>query len=658
MRWERNGQYPALLCVLFAGFVVGGLAAASSSGHPRLILTPQKITALKSQLTTTHAHLWKAALESADEFAETAIPEMENAHNRYRLIGDTLPVLGLAYHMTGDTRYVDAAEKWLSALLAVPTWKGSGNLGRASWSIGSAQVYDWLYDVLDPDIRVRIKERLLAEGAAIIEDPKYWRALSNHLLIETAALGMIGLAFQGEADEAEAYLDQADKWAGFIIKHAPRDGSWPEGVMYWRYGLSNFIRYMEAARTAGYKDYYPEYDWLKLCGYYPIYSSLPGRPLEMINIADSRAEVYMPACLPYLLAARYRNGHYQDYGDKVGVSERPRFMWFDLVSYDPSVSPSDIYTLPTLKHFPDSDYVTMRAGWHEGAMAIGFRCGPGPGHRNQKDLLRVQNRWFGPGHQHPDINSFCIFAYGQWLAIDPGYTKLKLTRNHNTVLVNGLGQAGAGDKWLDYEQFGAREPAPAILRVESNPVYDYVLGDAGNIYVDEAALTGFRRHLLFLKPDIVVVADDLEAKKPSQFEWLLNARESITQIDPDHFEIVRNGVRLWINPLLPDTGTAEIQERALEEASDLDGKILTLDLKVDSARKTRYLVVLCALEDAATEPPRVNLDGNTLEISHQARSWQIKVHDAGHVAQPSDPVLTVTAPRPSSAYGYCFIRDL
>jgi len=652
MRMLNNYRRTVLFGLLF--FALAGwraLSAQEAAAHPRLILTPSRIAALKSSLETTHRDLWEVALQTADEFSREAIPEMAGAHNRYRRLGDTLPALGLAFLVTGETRYLESAEAWLSALLSVPEWNGSANLGRSSWAIGCALLYDWLYDVLDTDLRSRIREKLLAEAEQIVQKAAYHRALSNHLLIETTALGMVGLAVGAEAEETEAFLDQADEWVGYIIGHAPLDGSWGEGVLYWQYGLSHFLRFLEASRTAGHKDYYPEYDWLKITGFFPIYFSLPGRPADAINISDSHNRLYIPKFILYHLASVNRNGYYQDYGNKISLSERRKFSWMDFIAYDPTVAPVDIGTLPTLKHFTDNDFVTMRSGWDEPATAIGFRCGPAPGHRNQNDPTRHKHRIFGPGHGHPDINSFCLFAYGEWLAIDPGYTLLKLTRNHNTVIVNGCGQAGAGNKWLNYQEFGAREPAPAILRVESNSVYDYVLGDAGNIYIDEARLKSFRRHLLFLKPDIVVIADELEGKENARFEWLLNARRSIKEKGKDQFEIIQNGVRLWVQPLLPEGYKARIQERELD-ASKME-KIVTLDLAVDAVRRVRYLVVLCALEDSRVRPPEVSFEDNVLSISHRNHSWTIAYREK--TADAADPILIVEKPQPEQVF-YQFVR--
>ncbi|MDP6039537.1 MAG: heparinase II/III family protein [Candidatus Latescibacteria bacterium] len=612
--------------------------------RPKLILTPDRIEELKVMSKTSHKQLFELALQSADAFAAKAVPQFQNAHNAHRDIGDTMPVLGLAYLMTGEEVYLSAAEKWLQALLAVPSWKGSSNLGRSSWTVGCALLYDWLYDDLQEEMRFQIKERLLSEVPIIMETASFTRALSNHLLIETSAVGLTGLALRGERKEAECFLEQADEWANYIIDYAPTDGSWGEGIQYWAYGTGYFLRFIAAAKTTGYKDYYPQYNWLKETGWFPIYFSLPERPTEVINFGDCGSERYLPPFLLYQAAGVAQNGYFQNFGNCLLSGEPHKFSWLDLLSYDSAIATQDIHSLPTLRHFDDHGFVTMRSGWDADATAIGFRCGPAPGHRNQKDPGRVDNRGFGPGHQHPDINSFNIYSRGQWLAIDPGYTHVKETRNHNTIIANGYGQAGAGGKWLDYMAFEAREPAPRILKVESNSVYDYVLGDAGNVYVDEARLKHFRRHLLFLKSDIIVVADDLYGDEDSHFEWLLNGREEIAECGAGQFEIVSNGVRLWIQPLLPQSFTHEIQERSIK-ASDLKsqpdsemGLLHTLNLQTTGDR-ARYLVVMSVLNDSGSATPVLSFDGQHLDVTLNNTSWHVQYVQCPKTAD--EPMLVV-----------------
>jgi hypothetical protein len=451
---------------------------------------------------------------------------------------------------------------------------------------------------------------------------------------------MIGLALRGEP-RSDAFLARARERTDLIIEHAPLDGSWGEGIQYWQYGLGYFLRFLEASKTAGDRDYYPRYEWLKQTGLFPIGFSLPGRPAESVNFSDSGEHDYLSAFLHYLPAAVYRNGIAQDFGNRVRSPHPLKLSWMDFLTYDPTVAPIDFRTQPTFAHFADNGFVVMRSGWDAAASLVAFHCGPAPGHRNQADPRRVERRGFGPGHGHPDINSFMFFAHGQWLAIDPGYVRPKRTRDHNTLLVNGRGQAGEGGEWLDYMAFESREPVPTILRAETHPDFDYVIGDAGNIYVDEAGLGHFRRHLLFLKPDIVVILDDVAGRKPSRFDWLLLAHDQAAQTGPRDFEFARDGVRLWIRALRPAGLTSQIETQPLR-ASATNGRVTTLNLAVESAARTTYLVVLCALPGAEASAPTVELKTDHLQIKHRGAAWDIAVVDPQHAPQPAAALLKPT----------------
>jgi hypothetical protein len=609
-----------------------------ASSHPRLILTPDRINALRSSIATTHKDLWQLELQSADEFCKMQIPKMKDAHNDYRTYGDMLPSVGLAYKLTGNMRYVEVADKWLQAFLAVPEWKGSANLGRSAWVTGCAITYDWLYDALPAKTRTQVAERLVKEAEILLKESSH-RLLSNHFLIETSALGMVGLALQGENPRANEFLEKSKEWANLIIKHAPTDGSWGEGIQYWQYGLGYFVRYLEASKTAGFENYYARYDWLKKTGFFPIYFSLPSDPQKTVNFSDSGDGNYVHAFFMYLFASVYKNGYFQDFGNKTRSKEPYRFSWLDVLNYDPSIKPIDYTTLPTFKHFDDNGFVTMRSSWATDAPLVGFHCGAAPGQRNQADPQRLQLKGFGPGHGHPDINSFSIFAYGKWLALDAGYVYEKWTKDHNTVLVNGKGQAGEGGEWLDYMAFENREPAPSILVAKSTSKYDYVIGDAGNVYVEEAGLSHFRRHLLFLKPNIVVILDDLKGKQPSKFEWLLQAYDKLKQTGTNEFEINQDGVRLSIQPLLPQGYKSNISSHQLKGSAS-NGKITTLDLAIDSKAETKYLVVLSALPDAKTPAPKVEFKNGRLKISQQGKSWNVEVKEPKE-SNPAEPLLVV-----------------
>ena len=110
------------------------------------------------------------------------------------------------------------------------------------------------------------------------------------------------------------------------------------------------------------------------------------------------------------------------------------------------------------------------------------------------------------------------------------------SRAHNTILVNGIGQP--------YSTKGYGN----IARVMGGKHITYCLGDASKAYSGitddplwtaafEAAhieqtpqngfgttpLTKYRRHILMLHPNIILLYDELEASEPVRWDWLLHS---------------------------------------------------------------------------------------------------------------------------------------
>jgi len=636
---------------------VGQSDRLATGARPRVLLTAERLAELRTVRGTSHREAFAVAKAEADAYLTLPLPaDRTRAVNAYRSHGQALPALALMYRLTDDPAYLEAARRWLRCLVSFDTWDGSQNLGRASFATGVALAYDWLHDALPAEDLAQARARLVREGeilAPVVTTQH--RLLSNHLHNEICGLAMIGYALWGEAKEAERFVAIAEEKARLTLEHAPTDGAWPEGVAYWGYGLSYFLRMLEAKRVLGRGDEFAGHSFLRATGDYFVYLSLPEahwkKGTVVANIADAPLDGGPHGGVVLRrLAAAYGNGVYQHMADALmrrgrgsddpsARRERAHGEWLHLLWYDPTVRPTPPDGLATMRHFADMDLVSMRSGWGADATVLVFHAGPGPGHRNMADPQRAAMRGFGPGHAHPDINAFSIFARGQWLAVDPGYSRVKDTRDHSTVIVNGRGQAGEGGAWLDYWAFQQRLPAPAILRAESAPAWDTVLGDAGGVYVDEARLRHFRRQILFLRPDVFVIADDVATHGPSAFEWLLHAPEgSLSLGGGGTFEIARPGVRLHGAFLRPASTRARVVTRVTASTGFDPTSCLVEEMTGENARP---LVVLSVLGEGEA-PPVVGLAGDRLRIRKGASEWTVRVVD--EPPAPADPLLVVEPP--------------
>ncbi len=120
--------------------------------------------------------------------------------------------------------------------------------------------------------------------------------------------------------------------------------------------------------------------------------------------------------------------------------------------------------------------------------------------------------------------------------VDDGYSH-KYTNSHNSLLVDGRGQLGEGYVWFRYQDAESVDSEPRIRKVESTPTYDYMVGEGADAYSDSMKLTKFDRHLIYIKPDILIVIDDIASEEAHDFElrFFPYTQRAIQQADGSYY---------------------------------------------------------------------------------------------------------------------------
>ena len=184
------------------------------------------------------------------EFAPPATLVLTN-EDPARPYSDVFPWMALAYILaeTDEERASNLAgiEKWLAQ------WEKWGlpesNLPRAHQTLSLCQTYDWLHSELPPELRERIRTRIIELVRGHLDDGKeyftmfrtYW--LANHNWFQMAARGTAALTLWGDESaplqpgELKSWLDEAVfNYTVVHDTHLP-DGSAIEGYLYQDYGL-------------------------------------------------------------------------------------------------------------------------------------------------------------------------------------------------------------------------------------------------------------------------------------------------------------------------------------------------------------------------------------------------------------------------------------
>jgi len=274
-----------------------------------------------------------------------------------------------------------------------------------------------------------------------------------------------------------------------------------------------------------------------------------------------RRHWYGPDYLLRGLAREYRDPQVQWLAQQTGDAgvTSPGAPWLNLIWYDPSIPATPPDQLPTLHHFDDMGIVSARSDWSgEESLAV-FTCGPFIGRKAVQEFSYDP----GGGHVHPDANHFVLFGAGRWLMRDDGHC-WKWTGQHNTLLIDGRGQLGEGKQWFQGGQPLAAKARPRILRATSTATLDHMVGDATDAYPADLGLERFQRHLLFLKPDVLIVADDVRLTAPKALELRFHPDQQTGRRDGRAFLFEGKSAALRLEPLTPDSVPIDAGPRALE----------------------------------------------------------------------------------------------
>lgn len=198
-----------------------------------------------------------------------------------------------------------------------------------------------------------------------------------------------------------------------------------------------------------------------------------------------------------------------------------------------------------------SGFAAMRSGWEKDANYLVFRVGPA-----------------GAGHQHQDSLDVLIYPYGRELLFNNGGGSYEQTKwrdwatstfSHNCVLVDGLAQSRNLKSNDPLHDPNLVSQGPIEAHWKTTPVFDYATGVYDQVYGPQhLRLAIQRRDVLFLKPDLFVVADrfipaDNTTPHHYQARWQLLTTQ--TQIDPATESLVTGDPglpNLAIVPLLHD----------------------------------------------------------------------------------------------------------
>lgn len=514
--------------------------------HPRLYCFLDNNIDEARRTVTSHPE-YKTLTARATSALNADYTNVPNPYDKAEEIKTYITYLYQAYHLTQKPEYREKILKLLRLMLSYPVSDEqlfATNFGSTDIAIIFIEGYDIAYDKLTHAERTGAEELIMRVARHYykmycgmqenhIFDNHFWQH-NMRVLFQAAFILSDKSLFSVEAAQMLEYYYEL--WTA----RAPdsgynRDGLWRNGAGYFSANVKT-LYYMPL-----------------LCSY------LTGKDFLQHPWYQNAGKA-----ITYAWPPQSKSAGFGDSSEKGNEPERQRIAFADFLARETGDAYAGWYatecrkTLLTDYEFrlyrmaSGKQYATSKLPegspkliWHKDAGEVTIHSNIADTENNLS--LSFRSSTFGSGsHTLANQNCFNLLYKGIDVYRSTGYYQnfsdahnimsYRHTRAHNTLLVNGIGQP------FSMKGYGN------VVRAIGGERISYCLGDASNAYsgisedpmwIDyfakagitqtpengfgETPLSLYRRHVLVLHPNIVILYDELEADSPVRWEWLLHS---------------------------------------------------------------------------------------------------------------------------------------
>lgn len=292
-------------------------SALTAGNHPRIIMTDEDVATIKAKIETD-ANLKKLhdyVISYADRMLTQADLEYDVTGGRLLSVsqaaGNRITTCAYAYRMTGESKYLERAEKDMQAVCAFPDWHTAHWLdtGEMAYAVGIG--YDWLYNDLQTST-LRSAETAIRQFAfesalslSLTASTSFYSMASNWNQVCNGGLVVAALAiYETASDEARQIIDRAVSTNRTAMQGIyGTDGNYPEGYGYWGYGTGFECMMLSAMESSiGYDYNLGTNEGFTKTGKYIMF--MEGTTGEVFNYSDcSSSSIPFPAL--WYLADRF-----------------------------------------------------------------------------------------------------------------------------------------------------------------------------------------------------------------------------------------------------------------------------------------------------------------------------------------------------------------
>ncbi len=449
-----------------------------------------------------------------------------------------LMAAALVYLIEREDRYGLLAEKMVRVLVDHVLWGDPRVYGADAdlmWkAMYCALAMDWLGDLIAPDERRALTDRLVENGLLVYQwamenDQAYWKGrIANLTPISDSVASALALCLRDETVDADAVLRIAREDIGTPMRAFPPDGSWPESVNYWAVFLRGVILHGAAMESAtGTDDGVFSMPGMKDAGHFPVYFTPRGVPAGFNDGMNSGAAPFL-----HLLARRFDEPLFSLYADAYGgEGENRRSDWYTVmwrspgVPYQPPAPCTDVADRPApralgskmtglkrLQVYEEIRWAALSSDWPDPELYVSFKSGyaePGFGHTSR------------------DLNAMQVVAGGEPL-IRRSHDYSTPPDGYSTTLIDGKPQGPGTGTFLYWDE--------AVRHLA-------IAAEADRSFGGE--IRRVRRHIVMVDGRYLVVLDEVMSDRPVRVTFMAHTAGEILNAD-GNCEIRGKKTRLYL----------------------------------------------------------------------------------------------------------------
>lgn len=533
--------------------------------HPRLFFSAGDLPALRTRAEAIPDFVENPCTQAEEHLNAPPLHSYDVLHTCMGQAIRRLTDLGSAYVLTGDRRYAEGVRSVLNQTFALREWiypvhqPTEFDHGSANVSAAVAIALDLLGDAIADDERRGFNQRLIEKTVRTFRrvyanQSEFWvQSAFNWRSMICSDMGITLLTVLEEYPEFQETMGYALHGVLAILDGAPEDGEWGEGVGYWgaAIGLPLRLAIPLERMTAGALNLF-EHPYLRRTGDFLLHATGPNG--RVFNFADCGPRLSSRhAALLGLLGQKLRRPHWI----KIALRYPPTDL-FELICTAALEDPGALSDPPRAKHFRTYDIVTLRSGWGPEDTFIALKAGPTVA-----------------GHSHLDINGFMVTAFGETLISDLGtwpyahYLGFFDRDGGRRWNFDANGTIGHNTLWVDGRgQFHGEKHYGGVRTFQPGERYDLVISDGARAYAP--LLSRSDRWFLFIKPDVLIIFDEVEAEEPRNIQWLLHYEGEVASLvgeEPFDLRVVHGKAGFDLTFLLPSRDEGWVAQQTVRSAT-------------------------------------------------------------------------------------------